>query len=145
VTPYRIRRRLRSLVAAAAVSCLLVTGCGDDPPSAPVDDDPRPIDLAAVSLGSEQTVVGTVTDVLSINSFELSGALEGGDPLLAVTPDAAPLDAGARVIVRGTVEELDADGRRAYGLDGADVPSAAVGSRFLLAESIDAPTGLEDR
>ena len=129
--------RLPALLVLLAA--LLLTGaCGDD--DAPVEDqDPGQLDLSAAQVGEDVTAFGTVTDVLSINSFELSGALANGEPLLVIAPEAVPLEEGYRVTVEGSVEAFEDGSISRYGLDGADLPDVEAGQRFVLADTVDAP------
>lgn len=126
------------LVLIAAV--LLTGACGDDGPAPNAEEqDPGQLDLSAAQVGEKVTAFGTVTDVLSINSFEISGALVSGEPLLVIAPEAVPLDEGARVTVEGSVEAFEDGSISRYGLDGADLPDVAAGQRFVLADTVDAP------
>lgn len=131
--------RLPALLALIAV-VLLTGACGDDDPEpTPEAQDPGALDLSAAQVGEEVEAFGSVTEVLSINSFELSGALTSGEPLLVIAPESVPLDEGSRVTVEGTVEEFDDGSISRYGLDGADLPDIEAGQRFVLADTVDAP------
>lgn len=123
------------------VMAVLLTGAcgGDDEAPKATDQDPGQLDLSAAQVGEDVTVFGTVTEVRSVNTFELAGALVDDEPLLVIAPESVALKSGDRVTVEGSVEAFEDGSISRYGLDGADLPDIDAGQRFVLADTVDAP------
>ena len=132
--------RLRGASTAVLVACALaVSGCGNDPVLNADDGQPGPVDVSAISVGSSVTAFATVTDVLTVESFLLTGARVDGGQLLVAAPEATPLRTGVRVTVRGTLEVFDEAARNRLGLEPSDRFAPYLGQKYLLASSVDGP------
>ena len=132
--------RLRGASTAVLVAlALTMTGCGNDPVLNADDGQPGPVDVSTTSVGASVTAFATVTDVLTVEAFVLTGARVDGGKLLFSAPEATPLRTGVRVTVRGTLEVFDEAARTRLGLEPRDRFASYLGQKYLLASSVDGP------